>query len=398
MRISYSRLRKFYMNGKNTFSRYICKYAKINDYKRKGKFMPYSREHEFSFLSQCLKDNLIFKNENCLLLESDSLPELKKIPEKSISLILTDPPYHSTKKKNITGDTNFNNDSDFLEWLSLYIKEWRRIIKPNGTIFCFCSAQMATSVENLFRQDFNVLSQIVLTKPNEKGFDGWKQKMRKESLRQWYLHSERIIFAEPSFGHNLKKTFFGDFLRDIRTKSHLTTIQLTELIGAYGKTNHGGAVANWEAGRNIPNRKQYERICNAIIQQGVFKEMPLYEDVIRPFNVNSDEQFTDVWDFKTVKPYKGKHPAEKPLDMLKHMIKSTTYENDIVLDCFSGSGSSLLAALDLNRKCIGMEIESRWAESSLNAIKYYLNSRQIVLNWNNRKHQESLFSEMGADV
>lgn len=353
-----------------------------------------NRQQEFDVLLQRLKDNCIFQNERCLLLRSDSLLELKKIPDKSISLILTDPPYHSTKKKNIAGDTDFSKDSDFLDWMSLYINEWKRIIKPNGSLFCFCSSQMATCVENVFREEFNILSQIVWTKPNEKGFDGWKQKMRKESLRHWYLHSERIIFAEPSFGNNLKKTYFGNFLRDVRTKSHLSTIQLTELIGAYGKTNHGGAVANWEAGRNIPSREQYSKLCDAIMQQGFIDNMPNYEDIIRPFNVSANEQFTDIWTFPTVKPYKGKHPAEKPINMLKHMIKTTTYENDIILDCFSGSGSTLLAALELNRKCIGIEIDEHWCKSSMNALNSYFNNNNIIININNIKNQNDLFSEL----
>ena len=62
-------------------------------------------------------------------------------------------------------------------------------------------------------------------------------------------------------------------------------------------------------------------------------DLPEYEDVIRPFNVNKDIEFTDVWSFKNVRQYKGKHPAEKPLDLLEHAIKATTYEGDIVLDC-----------------------------------------------------------------
>jgi len=55
---------------------------------------------------------------------------------------------------------------------------------------------MAARLELMFSENFNILSHIVWTKSNDPGFDGWKGKMKKEALRQWYAHSERIIFAE----------------------------------------------------------------------------------------------------------------------------------------------------------------------------------------------------------
>ncbi|MEZ4211232.1 MAG: DNA methyltransferase [Candidatus Paceibacterota bacterium] len=50
-------------------------------------------------------------------------------------------------------------------------------------------------------------------------------------------------------------------------------------------------------------------------------------------------------DFSQYRPHKGKHPAEKPITLLEHAIASTTFTDDIVLDCFSGSGSTAVAAL-----------------------------------------------------
>jgi site-specific DNA-methyltransferase (adenine-specific) len=88
--------------------------------------------------------------------------------------------------------------------------------------------------------------------------------------------------------------------------------------------------------------------------------MPPYEDLVRAMNVDGSTQFTDVWDFKSVKPFKGKHPAEKPLDMLLHIVNASSYPGDIVLDCFAGSGATAIAALQLGRKSIGIEIEGKW--------------------------------------
>jgi site-specific DNA-methyltransferase (adenine-specific) len=76
--------------------------------------------------------------------------------------------------------------------------------------------------------------------------------------------------------------------------------------------------------------------------------------------MNGSKEFTDVWTFPSVRPYKGKHPAEKPLSMLEHAIEATSFPGDIVLDCFAGSGSTALAALKLGRRSVSIEIDPQW--------------------------------------
>jgi len=300
-----------------------------------------------------------------MLVQGESLGLLRRIPGQSVTLILTDPPYHATKKQNIYGDTHFAEDGHYLQWMEEYAIEWRRILKPNGSLFCFCDSSMSARLEVNFSKTFNILSHVVWAKPNDPGFDGWKGKMNKEALRQWYAHSERIIFAEPAVDGNLHRSPFGELLRDARKKACLPTYDLTALIGAHGKVNHGGAVSNWEAGRNTPSKDQYDKMCAALIETGKIDNMPRYEDAIRVFNMNSTKEFTDVWNFPSVRPYRGKHPAEKPISMLRHAIEATTNVGDIVLDCFAGTCSTALAAFSLGRRSVGIEIEEKWIEQSL---------------------------------
>ena len=320
-----------------------------------------SRQDDFNAIKEVLSFSNIADSDSAIVVCGDSLEMIRKMPSNSISLILTDPPYHSTKKKNIYGDTSFDEDNHYLEWMAEYVKEWKRILKHNGSIFCFCASEMSARLEIIFSKEFNILSQVVWTKPNEPGFDGWKQKMKKEALRQWYPHTERIIFAEPSCEGNLHKSPFANFLRETRKKCGMSSNELAEITGAYGKVNHGGAISNWETGRSIPSRVQYEKICAALLATKKIDSMPPYEDAVRPFMVDSSKEFTDVWTFPSVRPYSGKHPAEKPASMLEHAIEATTYQGDIVLDCFGGSGSTAIAALRLNRRTVSIEIESHWA-------------------------------------
>ena len=320
-----------------------------------------TRQQDFVAIKAALRSSLRFSAEDALVAEGDSLVLLRSLPTHSVSLILTDPPYHATKKQNIFGDTAFAEDQHYLEWMAEYAVEWRRVLRPNGSLFCFCDSSMSARLEVLFSKGFNVLSHVVWTKPNDPGFDGWKGKMKKEALRQWYAHSERIIFAETAVEGNLHRSSFAQLLRDLRTQAGLSMHELTAIIGAHGKVNHGGAVSNWEAGRNTPSREQYDKMRAAILSTGRVASMPVYEEAIRVFSIDGSKEFTDVWTFPSVRPYKGKHPAEKPAPMLEHAIAATTFPGDVVLDCFAGSGSTALAALKLGRYTVAMEIESHWA-------------------------------------
>jgi adenine-specific DNA-methyltransferase len=326
--------------------------------------MANSRSREFETIRKSLNGAVRASGSKTLLLEGDSLDLLRTIPDHVISLILTDPPYHTTKKENIHGDTSFEEDQHYIDWMVQYSEEWYRVLKPNGSLLCFCSSEMEAHLKVAFSKKFNILSQIVWTKPNDPGFDGWKQKMKKEALRQWYSHTERIIFGEPAYAGNLFRSYFGNIIREKRKQAGLSMNQVTEITGDFGKVNHGGAVSNWEAGRNVPSPEQYEKLCKALLQTGKVKTMPDYFDIIRPFKTSASKEFTDVWNFPSVRPYKGKHPAEKPLPLLEHAIEATTNPGDIVLDCFSGSGNTGLAALNLGRRAVLIEIDQKWVMHS----------------------------------
>jgi site-specific DNA-methyltransferase (adenine-specific) len=214
---------------------------RVQEFGTQPSLSPYpTRKIDFERIAQMLGASVQLASPMALLAEGDSLALLRSIPSHTISLILTDPPYHATKKSNIFGDTAFEEDQQYLDWMAQYAVEWKRVLRPNGSLFCFCASEMAARLEIMFANAFHVLSHVVWTKPNEPGFDGWKGKMKKEALRQWYPHSERIIFAEPACEGNLHRSPFADFLRSTRRKASLSTNEVAELIGAYGRVNHGG--------------------------------------------------------------------------------------------------------------------------------------------------------------
>jgi adenine-specific DNA-methyltransferase len=306
-----------------------------------------------------------------IVAQGDCLDVLKSIPNQSVGLILTDPPYHATKKSNITGDTDFESDLHYLDWIRQLAAEWRRVIRGNGSIYVFCSPRLCGRIEDALRGPFRIYPSITWTKPNEPGFDGWKQKMDKEALRIWYPHSERIVFGDVAEDGNLFRSPLANYLKILRKNCGLSTYDVTEIIGAYGRVNHGGAVSNWEAGRNTPSRDQYRKMSKAFLDTRRVDEVLPYDEVVRPFNADPSLPFTDVWDFPNIRPYKGKHPAEKPVELLTHIIRTSSNPGDIVLDCFGGSGSTAAAAVSTSRRSITIEVEPSWVDRSCERIRLY---------------------------
>ncbi|HCN5899787.1 TPA: site-specific DNA-methyltransferase, partial [Escherichia coli] len=83
-----------------------------------------------------------------------------------------------------------------------------------------------------------------------------------------------------------------------------------------------------------------------------------YKSLRRYFSVSAAVPYTDVWTHKPVQFYPGKHPCEKPADMLRQIIEASSRPGDLVADFFMGSGSTVKAALSLERRAIGVELEA----------------------------------------
>jgi adenine-specific DNA-methyltransferase len=72
------------------------------------------------------------------------------------------------------------------------------------------------------------------------------------------------------------------------------------------------------------------------------------------------KKLQDVWEFKD--PQYPNYPTEKNLDMLKAIVEASSNEGDLVLDCFAGSGTTLIAAQELTRNWIGIDQSPRAIE------------------------------------
>lgn len=75
----------------------------------------------------------------------------------------------------------------------------------------------------------------------------------------------------------------------------------------------------------------------------------------------------------------GKHPTQKPLQLLERILLASTREHDLILDPFSGSSTTGLAAIRLNRRFVGCELEDEYIKLSKNRINNEIRDKKIKL-------------------
>ena len=330
--------------------------------------------------------------------EGDCLEVMASMADNSIDAIVTDPPYFKVKGEE--WDRQWDKPEAFLGWLDQVAEQWQRILRPNGSLYCFASPQMAARVEVLLGERFNVLNQIVWSKPA-----GTHGKACKEVLRQYFPQTERIIFAEHQGADNMAKGEAGYVAKCDELRGLVFEPLRAYLCGEFeraGMLNQAGKVAanvacgfspapNGMAARHyfspsqwqLPTREHYDALRTLLNRTGgdylrreyedlrreyedlrrEFDELrQQYEELRRPFAVSAQVDYTDVWNFAIVQHYPGKHPCEKPQELLRHILKASTRPGAIVLDSFAGSGATVLAARDLGRSAIGIERDASWAK------------------------------------
>jgi len=229
---------------------------------------------------------MIKTNDTVSLRPGDSGELINEIPEESIDLILTDPPYnlsgYSTGNMEFNWRTTINNDlADWdrnsfepAEWLA----EFKRILKPTGNIFAFTSYNLMGKWHQTFDPEFDTFQYVVWHKTNP------VPKIR----RAGFLNSCELIICVWNKGHT------------------------------------------W----NFSSQKEMHNFIQSPICMG-------------------KERLKDP-----------KHPTQKPVKVLEHLIKIATNPGDVVFDPFMGVGSTGVAASNLERRFIGFELNPEYFAAS----------------------------------
>jgi site-specific DNA-methyltransferase (adenine-specific) len=87
---------------------------------------------------------------------------------------------------------------------------------------------------------------------------------------------------------------------------------------------------------------------------------------------NNDKQMKDVWTIgrpKKIEKEFGKHPTQKPEEIIERMVLSSTNENDLILDMFCGSGTTGVVSIRNKRKFIGIDMSNEYIQITEKRIK-----------------------------
>ena len=296
------------------------------------------------------------------------LPEMPKV-----DLILADPPYFEVK-----GSFDFVWDcfGDYLKDVEKWSLGCYGVLSDNGTLFWFGSSKNIAYSQIVFDKKFTLINNLVWDKGSFLGLE------ESEGLRSFAPCTERILmygsqkqdltgldFVEKEY--IAPRNPFAIELKRARTEKGVSINRVAEYGGFYGNVNHGGAVTNWERGYNVPLPKQWDILCEYLpIKRTEYEELRTeyeelrteYEELRRPFKNPHHQQ--EILRFKndSAKNGKIKHDTVKPVELIGTLIEACSRKDSLILDPFMGSGTTLVAAKQLNRKSIGIEIEEKYCE------------------------------------
>jgi len=274
------------------------------------------------------------KKSNLLL--GDSLKILEDYADNSFDHCIADPPYsisqYDSKKKigwlssnkiwkeekkffkiNETWDSYTNKKYELFTYN--WINKIRRVVKENGNILIFGSMHNIYLIGYILKRlNLKTINSIIWYKPN--AFPNITQRMFCES-------TEQIIWAVNNSQKKAKNwTFNYEKIKELNIIKKCTKCKKT----VFGKFNYCPYCGN-------SNLKEKTTQMRNLFEVPVIS----YKDRIH-----------------------GKHPAQKPLDVIKRIIIACTKENDFILDPFMGIGSIPLTAKLLNRRYLGIEKQKKY--------------------------------------
>ncbi len=270
------------------------------------------------------------------LVNADSLQYIATLPDNSIDLIVTDPPYFKVKPNG--WDNQWKGDEDYLRWLDMCLAQFWRVLKPAGSLYLFSGHRLAADIEIMMRERFNVLNHIIWAKPSGR----WNG-CNKESLRSYFPATERILFAEhyqgpykpksdgyAEKGSELKQhvmTPLISYFRDAREALGITSKQIADATGKKNMVSHWFSGSQWQ----LPNELDYRNLQSLFTQVAIEKHqngelatphhqlvamwhslnrkyselLEEYKSLRRHFSVSVSVPYTDVWTHKPVQFYPG---------------------------------------------------------------------------------------------
>ncbi len=303
-----------------------------------------------------------------------------ELPDKSVQLIIADPPYFETK-----GDFDFiwKSFDDYLIDVEKWAKECKRVLAENGTLFWFGSSKRIAYTQVIFDKYFCLVNNLTWEKAEADGLFG---STGSEQLRSFPNSTERVLM----YSNEVERTGLEVIKLDIENFQPLRKYfkDLQEWIGVglkkindklgHRKAEHGfyHSSTQWD----LPTIETYNQLIEhyQIDKWDNYKEYEAlrqeYEALRRPF-----ENFMKSTEILKVrfKPSEYDHDTVKPEKLARLLIKTCSRKNDLVLIPFAGSGTEVAMSVKEGRRAIGFEITERHVEMSNRRVQEIIRKPEL---------------------
>ena len=281
----------------------------------------------------------------------DNLFHLTNIPDNSVDMCVTSPPYYNLRDYKNSGQIGAENTvKDFVENLCKVFDEIHRILKPTGS----CWVNIGDTYDK--KRLLQVPSRFEIAMSDR----GWH--LRNEII--WSKPNPQPISSKDRFWGNHEKFFW--FVKDVK-KYYFNRdailvpqaeISIRRMFSRNNMEKRKDFNASDKEGFAISSNSQDKHYARMREEMGIDKEFN-YEELIKSGKCPTRPEF-DTWNVPSV-TYKGAHFAVYPPELIEKPILSCCPEQGIVIDPFMGSGTTGEVAKLNNRKYIGLELNPEYA-------------------------------------
>lgn len=304
-----------------------------------------------------------------------------ELPDKSVQLIIADPPYFEVKGK---FDFVWASFEDYLKDVEKWAKECKRVLADNGTLIWWGDAKKIAYSQIIFDKHFNLINSMVWQKIDSMQYQYYSIDLS----RSFNTHNERLLVYDNEFeSEEWSKTGLERILEEHIAPKHPFSLYLKSEFKKAGVTNREiatlfpsktggltGCVSNWLNGQNTITEEQYLKVrayLNGEFLRKEYEELRKeYEELRRPFTnkLKLEEVLTYSQESHVTRKYK--HDTKKPERLTSDLIETCSRPNDLVLVPFAGSGTECAMAARTKRNFIGFDIEQKYVDMANKRCNY----------------------------
>ena len=296
----------------------------------------------------------------------DNLEQLKKLPDECVDLIYIDPPFNSnrnyevfwgeTKEKRAFDDRHASTQA-YIDFMRPRCVELHRVLKKTGSFYYHCDWHASHYVKIMLDQIFGenyFHTEIIWKRTSAKGL-AFRSFPNNHDIVFYYTKGDDYTFNRQYLAHNEEyiKNFYKYVEPETGRRYRLDNLANPNKNRPNLKYEFLGVTRVW---RWTKERMQnaYEKGLVIQTKPGTVPAMKRYLD--EQEGVPVDSVWTDVPPVQSQSEERLGYPTQKPLALLDRIIKASSNPNDIVLDAFCGCGTALVAAENLGRQWIGIDI------------------------------------------